>query len=95
MRKKILYAAVLIVLLVIAIHLTPAGTIRFYIAVHGSPLAVAKVVITGPGYFDRNYGWQYIVEGYTDPVTYNEIRFFYLRRNAVGLWKVTTAGTGP
>ncbi|TYP49265.1 hypothetical protein [Thermosediminibacter litoriperuensis] len=95
MRKKILSAVVLIVLLVIAIHLTPAGAIRFYIAVHGGPLAVAKVVITGPGYFDRNYGWQHIVEGYNAPVTGMEIRFFYVRRNAVWLWKVTTAGTGP
>ncbi|WP_232421987.1 hypothetical protein [Caldicellulosiruptor bescii] len=45
--------------------------------------------------FDKSYGTQYIVEGYKDLQTGMKVRFFYLRKNSIGLWEITTVGTGP
>ncbi|MGB9813233.1 MAG: hypothetical protein ACPLRZ_05310 [Thermovenabulum sp.] len=91
--KYIAVIFILILSMIIVFHLTPGGAIRFYIAFHGNPFAAVKAIII-PGYF-LDCGWQYIVEGYNDRETGEKLCFFYLRKNAVGLWVVTSVGTGP
>lgn len=100
MHRKYYLIAVLIFLSVIVFHLTPTGTIRFYIALHGSPIAAVKVKITPGGYHEPHwattaYGWQFFVEGYRDRRLGEELCFFYLSKNPLGLWTVTSVGTGP
>lgn len=91
--KIMISIVIVLLLLVIALHLTPSGAIRFYIAVHGDPLVAVKVTIHQGGFFTSNwaaqaYGWQFSVDGYN-------LHFFYLSRNLLGLWTITSAGTGP
>ncbi|WP_445952200.1 hypothetical protein [Thermodesulfitimonas sp.] len=50
--------------------------------------------ITPTDYVDRNYGQQFIVEGFRGNTTGMELRFFYLKKTAAG-WSVVSAGTGP
>lgn len=100
MRKKIFFTVVLLFLLVIIFHLTPAGAIRFYVALHGSPFAAAKVKIVPGGFYEHHmdttaYGWQFFVEGYRERRLGQEVHFFYLNKSPVGLWTVTSVGTGP
>jgi hypothetical protein len=98
--KKILFAVILIFFVVVVFHLTPTGAIRFYVALHGSPFAAAKVKITPGGFYERHwattaYGWQFFVEGYRERQLGQEVHFFYLNKSFVGLWTVTSVGTGP
>ncbi|AZT89515.1 hypothetical protein ELD05_01830 [Caldicellulosiruptor changbaiensis] len=105
MKKKILLAATLILLVVIfsvafvitfkEFHKTPEGAIRFYIVLHKGPWALSNVKIIRGKYIDKFYGQQYVVEGFTDRVTGMELRFFYLKKDESGLWKITSVGTGP
>ncbi|MDA8337342.1 MAG: hypothetical protein M0Z41_20555 [Peptococcaceae bacterium] len=91
--RNMILILIILLLLFIARHLTPSGAIRFYIAVHGDPLAAINVSIHQGGFFKRSwaaqaYGWQFSVDGYY-------LCFFYLSRDSLGLWRVTSAGTGP
>ncbi|WP_039765682.1 MULTISPECIES: hypothetical protein [unclassified Caldicellulosiruptor] len=105
MKKKILLAATLILLVVIfsvafaitfkEFHKTPEGAIRFYIILHKGPWALSNVKIIHGDYIDKFYGQQYVVEGFTDKATGTEIWFFYLRKNESGLWEISSVGSGP
>ncbi|WAM31825.1 hypothetical protein [Caldicellulosiruptor naganoensis] len=101
MKKKILLAATLILLVVIfsvafvitfkEFHKTPEGAIRFYIVLHKGPWALSNVKIIRGDYIDH----QYVVEGFTDKATGTEIWFFYLRKSESGLWEISSVGSGP
>lgn len=100
MKKKVLLVVTLILLVAIVVifidfHRTHKGAIRFYILFFKDPWAISNVTISPGDYVDQRYGQQYIVEGYTNQQTGMEVRFFYLRKNRLGLWEVTSAGTGP
>jgi len=41
------------------------------------------------------YGWQFFVEGYRDRRLGEKLCFFYINKNPLGLWTVTSVGTGP
>lgn len=92
--KIIISIIVVLLLFVIAIHITPSGTIRFYLALHGHPIDAVKSSIRQGGFFKRSwaapqaYGWQFTSNG-------NNTYFFYLNKNFLGLWTVTSVGTGP
>lgn len=74
---------------------TPAGAVRLYaVRVSGLPGALAARV-ERTGFQDRELGEQFVVEGVADRETGQEIRFFYLKRDDQGRWRVTAAGTGP
>ncbi|MEW6448266.1 MAG: hypothetical protein AB1426_09280 [Bacillota bacterium] len=74
---------------------TPELAIRKYVFFKGkSPIEAFNLQITPTDYVDRNYGQQFIVEGFRDNATGMIPRFFYLKKTAAG-WSVVSAGTGP
>ncbi|ADG82469.1 hypothetical protein [Thermincola potens] len=101
MLKKItiiLTSLVVIGALVFIILNLPSGTpekaIMKYVLLKGNPTEAFNLRITPTNFEDKNYGKQFIVEGYYDNETGMEIRFFYLKKSDRG-WYVETAGTGP
>ena len=93
-RHRRIAAAVLTVLVAVAtigaIHLTPSGTIRYWIALNAGPITAAKVEITQGEKGD--YGWgnpgqPYRISGYRDPKTGMSVALLVVDRK-MGFWRV-------
>jgi hypothetical protein len=96
--KLTMMGIAIVLLLIIALSLTPVGAIRLYIAVHGDLPDAVRVTIHQGGFFEHSrwsdaYGWQFFVDGWYN-VYRQHLYFIYLNRNSLGLWSVTSAGTG-
>lgn len=70
-------------------------TVRRQIFVMGHPIAFITAEIKKSNSVDPNYGQLFVVDGVTERATGGEISFFYVKKNKLGMFYVSSAGTGP
>lgn len=85
---------VLLAALFVFSSLLPAVAIRKHFF-RENPAQALTCRLTKTPYANPVYGLEYKVDGFTDPVSENEINFAYVRQGALGLYYWTGSATGP
>jgi hypothetical protein len=98
--KKIVAIFILITIIIIGYgailftHNSPEAAIRRHLFRY-NPRQSLSCHITKTNIVEKVYGQQYTVKGFTDSETGNLTCFAYVKKNSLGLYYCSAAGSGP
>lgn len=94
-KKVIILTVIVGILLFVCTFFVEELTVRRQIFVMGHPIAFITADIKKSNTIDPKYGQLFVVEGVMERATGGVISIFYVKKNKVGMFYVSSAGSGP